>query len=64
MVRGIVKVGIGQLRLELAKEKYERSGLVGKPMPDGGRKYVKTRYGMMNCGVKHWRCVCLLSGTH
>lgn len=48
MVGGVVKVGIGQLRLELAKEKYERSGLVGKPMPDGGRKHVKTRYGMMN----------------
>lgn len=36
----------GQLRLELAKEKYECSGLVGKAISDGGRKHVKTRYGV------------------
>lgn len=35
---------LGVLCLELAKESYERSGLVGKPMRDGGRKHLKTRY--------------------
>ncbi|KAA6406916.1 MAG: hypothetical protein FRX48_09214 [Lasallia pustulata] len=34
----------GILRLELAKESYERAGLVGKPVRDGGRKHIKTRY--------------------
>lgn len=36
----------GQLHLELAKETYERSGLVGKAVSDGGRKHVRTRFGM------------------
>ena len=35
----------GRLHLDLAKENYERSGLVGKPVDDGGRKHVKTRFG-------------------
>ena len=39
---------IGELRLDLAKENYERSGLVGKPIRDGGRKHMKTRYGKNN----------------
>ena len=34
----------GVLRVELPKEKYERAGLVGKPIPDGGRKHVSRRY--------------------
>ena len=36
---------IGELLLDLAKDNYERSGLVGKPVYDEGRKHVKTRYG-------------------
>ncbi|CAD6587543.1 MAG: hypothetical protein ASARMPREDX12_002930 [Alectoria sarmentosa] len=35
----------GILRLELAKDKYERCGLVGQSMRDAGRKHIKTRYG-------------------
>lgn len=35
----------GILRLELGKESYERCGLTGKPIRDGGRKHIKTRYG-------------------
>ncbi|KAK5121545.1 hypothetical protein LTR16_004319 [Cryomyces antarcticus] len=35
----------GVLRLELDKATYERAGLVGSAIPDGGRKHVKTRYG-------------------
>lgn len=35
----------GQLRLELPKEIYERTGLTGKPIRDAGRKHVKTRFG-------------------
>ena len=38
---------IGVLRIDLAKEKYERSGLVGKPIRDGGRKHMKTRYSKL-----------------
>lgn len=38
----------GQLRLDLAKEDYERVGLVGKPTSDGGRKHVKARYGRLH----------------
>lgn len=37
--------GVGLLRLEMSKALYERSGLNGKPIPDGGRKHLKTRYG-------------------
>jgi len=40
---------LGQLRLDLAKENYERSGLGGKPIRDGGRKHMKTRYGAPIC---------------
>ena len=39
---------IGLLRLELPREIYERAGLMGKPIRDGGRKHMKTRYGMHN----------------
>ena len=40
-------VATGILRLDLAKENYERCGLVGKPIQDGGRKHVKSRYGKL-----------------
>ena len=40
-----LSVAIGVLRLDLAKENYERCGLVGKAVQDGGRKHVKSRYG-------------------
>ena len=35
----------GILRLELAKDKYERCGLVGLPIRDAGRRHIKTRFG-------------------
>lgn len=31
--------------MELSKEKYERCGLSGQPICDGGRKHIKARYG-------------------
>ena len=40
-----LSVAIGVLRLDLAKEIYERCGLVGKVIQGGGRKHVKSRYG-------------------
>lgn len=45
VLRGESKHGVGILRLEVSKALYERSGLNGKSMPDGGRKHLKTRYG-------------------
>lgn len=36
----------GILKLDLDKESYERAGLVGKAIRNGGRKHVKVRYGM------------------
>lgn len=38
----------GILRLELAKDKYERCGLIGQPIRDVGRNHLKTRYGEYN----------------
>ncbi len=35
---------LGRLRLDLAKETYERTGLLGKPIRDIGRLHLKTRY--------------------
>lgn len=40
-----LSMAIGVLRLDLAKENYERCGLVGKAIQDGGRKHAKSRYG-------------------
>lgn len=45
VVGGEFKHGVGILRLEVSKALYERSGLGGKPIRDGGRKHLKTRYG-------------------
>ena len=36
----------GTLRLELPKEVYERTGLVGSAIRDGGRKHVKTHFAI------------------
>lgn len=36
----------GILKLELDRPTYERCGLVGKPIPDGGRKHAKARYAI------------------
>ena len=51
----------GILRLELARDKYERCGLVGKPIRDAGRKHIETRYGecdfvgeMKSEGIDAW----------
>ena len=41
----------GLLRLELPKEIYERAGLVGTPVRDGGRKHVKSRYGRRDFAI-------------
>lgn len=40
----LVLIMSGILRLELAKDKYERCGLVGQPIRDAGRKHIKTRF--------------------
>ncbi|KAN0069759.1 Ribonuclease P [Elaphomyces granulatus] len=34
----------GILKLELGKERYEKTGLTGKPVRSGGRKHVKERF--------------------
>lgn len=34
----------GILRLELAKDVLERTGLTGRPIRSGGRKHTKERY--------------------
>ena len=44
MIRLLILIS-GILRLELAKDRYERCGLVGQPIRDVGRKHIKTRYG-------------------
>lgn len=36
----------GNLRLELSKESYERCGLNGTSVRDGGRKHIKSRYAI------------------
>ena len=41
----LLMIILGVLRLELAKDKYERCGLVGEPIRDAGRKHIKTRFG-------------------
>ena len=46
------EICLGVLRLDLAKENYERCGLVGKPIHDGGRKHMKSRY-CGECGSLH-----------
>ncbi|TID21546.1 Ribonuclease P protein subunit p40 [Venturia nashicola] len=45
-VDNIFSIQDGQLRLELDKATYERCGLVGKVIPDLGRKHVKSRYAI------------------
>jgi len=46
----------GVLRLELPKEVYERVGLVGTPIRDGGRKHLKSRYGRRDCVIAKSAC--------
>lgn len=36
---------LGVLRLELDRAMYERCGLEGQPIPHGGRKHTKERFG-------------------
>ncbi|EXJ82044.1 hypothetical protein A1O1_08112 [Capronia coronata CBS 617.96] len=43
-VDNIITLQDGVLRLELAKEVYEHTGLQGTPVRSGGRKHVKSRY--------------------
>ena len=42
----IYTVHEGILRLELPKELYERAGLVGRAIPDGGRKHIRNRFAV------------------
>lgn len=35
----------GILTLQMSREKYERTGLTGKPIRSGGRKHAKERFG-------------------
>lgn len=39
---------VGILRLELLKEVYERTGLKGSLIGDGGRKHIKSRYSTVS----------------
>lgn len=36
---------LGMLSIQVGKDRYERSGLTGKPIRSGGRKHVKERFG-------------------
>ena len=51
VIAKLVTHHLGNLRLELGKESYERSGLSGKPIRDGGRKHIKARYGKCDCCI-------------
>ena len=42
----IISLEQGMLRLEVDKATYERMGLQGKPISNGGRKHVKVRYAI------------------
>lgn len=44
-VNNIFSLRNGELRLELSKEIYERTGLQGVPIRGPGRKHRKTRFG-------------------
>lgn len=49
--------GAGVLRLELGKEKYERTGLTGKPIRSGGRKHAKERFGSYSSSLNAVVCL-------
>jgi ribonuclease P/MRP protein subunit RPP40 len=44
-VDNILSLYEGVLRLELDRPTYERCGLQGKPVEDGGKKHQKSRWG-------------------
>jgi ribonucleases P/MRP protein subunit RPP40 len=46
LVDNIISLYEGVLRLELDRPTYERCGLQGTPIEDGGRKHQKARWGM------------------
>lgn len=45
---------VGLLKIELGREIYERTGLVGKPTRSGGRKHAKERYSMYESYREDW----------
>ncbi len=51
-MNGLPNLISGILRLELAKDRYERCGIVGEPIRDAGRKHANTRYGEEDILVK------------
>lgn len=44
LVDNVFTLSDGILRLELDRPTYERCGLAGKPIEDGGRKHQKSRF--------------------
>jgi ribonuclease P/MRP protein subunit RPP40 len=46
LVDNVFSLYEGTLRLELDRPTYERCGLQGKPIEDGGKKHQKNRWGM------------------
>ena len=52
-VDSIISLHEGELRLEISKEIYERTGLQGVPIRDAGRKHKKTRFGRSIYIIRH-----------
>jgi hypothetical protein len=46
LVDNVFSLYEGVLRLELDRPTYERCGLQGNPIEDGGKKHQKARWGM------------------
>jgi hypothetical protein len=46
LVDNVFSLYEGVLRLELDRPTYERCGLQGSPIEDGGKKHQKARWGM------------------
>jgi ribonuclease P/MRP protein subunit RPP40 len=59
LVDNVFSLYEGVLRLELDRPTYERCGLQGSPIEDGGKKHQKARWGMSLFQF----CSCLLSGS-
>ncbi|KAF2761668.1 hypothetical protein EJ05DRAFT_496571 [Pseudovirgaria hyperparasitica] len=57
-IDNLISLTAGILRLELDKPTYERAGLVGTPIPSGGRTHVKARYAI----EFNLRLPCMLHG--
>lgn len=50
LVDNVFSLYEGVLRLELDRPTYERCGLQGNPIEDGGKKHQKARWSTSPCG--------------